>query len=89
MQASAPVATSFAIRRSRRGFLASPVACVEVPGLAPVLAVLALLRSARVPPSVAPASAGRPRGAAVSGSCPHPQARPHRSPPNPVLQPTG
>jgi hypothetical protein len=89
MQPSAPVVTSVSRRRVRRGLEASPVASVEVRGFVPVVAGQALVRSARVPPSVAPASAGRPRGAAVSGFSPRPQSRPHRSPPNPALQPTG
>jgi hypothetical protein len=89
MQPSAPVVTSVSRRRGRRGLEASSVASVEVPGFAPVVAGQALVRSARVPPSVAPASAGRPRGAAVSGVCQRTPSRSHRLPPNPALQPTG
>jgi hypothetical protein len=89
MQSSAPVVTPVSRRRGRRGFLASSVASVDVPGFAPVVAVQAVVRSARMPPSVAPAHAGRPRGAAVSGFGTRPQSHSHRSPPNPALQPTG
>jgi hypothetical protein len=89
MQTSAPVVTSVSRRRGRRGFMASSVASVEVLGFVPMVAAQAVVRSARMPPSVAPASAGRPRGAAVSGVGQRPQSRPHKSPPNPALQPTG
>jgi hypothetical protein len=89
MQPSAPVVTSVSRRRGRRGLEASSAASVEGSGFAPVVAGQAVVRSARMPPSVALAHAGRPRGAAVSGFGPRPQSRPHRSPPNPALQPTG
>lgn len=89
MQSSAPVVTPVSRRRGRRGLEASSVTSVEVRGFAPVVAAQALVRSARMPPSVAPAHAGRPRGATVSGSGPRPQSRSHKSPPNPALQPTG
>jgi hypothetical protein len=90
MQTSAPVITSVSRRRVRRGLLASSVASVEGPGFVPVVAALAVVRSVRMPPPVAPAHAGRPRGAAVFRFGQRPQSPPlHRPPPNPALQPTG